>query len=287
MDKEILWKLGGFVVMLVVAVEMILTSRKMRRSMVEVRKSMGHIESSPAAQQARVLVLELRRLEEVDRRAAGVDWDYRVRPITQGFQSTTHGCIVAAGITIVLGILALVGAGAVEKAMGLEAWQSWALFSVALVIILGVALFLGNRSGGWWGRGPLERAIQLYTFRKLKPALARVRKAVAKHPKSLRANYALGCVLLELDRVDEASQALDELARIYPDSVFTHELRARIETLQGREESARNAYRLAAEAAERARATTIAKGFRENAEKLPGDIAAKISPLIYAFITPG
>jgi tetratricopeptide (TPR) repeat protein len=180
----------------------------------------------------------------------------------------------------------LVGAAAVEKVMGLEAWQSWGLFVVAILISVGIALLVGNKLGGWWGRGPLERAMLFYTVRKLKPALKRIRAAVAKHPKSLRANYALGCVLLELDRVEEASRALDELARIYPDSVFTHELRARIETVQGREESARNAYRLAAEAAERVRATTIAKGFRECAEKLPGDIAARISPLLYAFYMP-
>jgi hypothetical protein len=271
------------VVMTALAIEAFRMMRKVRKQIARMGPAMDRLSASPGLQQARVMQLELERLEEVARQSAHVDGDYRLRSLMATAGGRPLGCFLSVTMAAVLIIAASGPLVRLEKATKMTGTLTSVVMLVTMVVIFGFTILVSNRIFRWWGINPLESGLSLYIRRNLGGAAKRFRKAVARRPKSLRANYALACVLLEMGQVDQATEAAEQLRMIYSDCMFTHEVQGRIEVLRGSDSAARNEFRLAADAADRVGALTIAKAMRELSENPPGEIAAKVSPFLLSF----
>jgi Tfp pilus assembly protein PilF len=83
----------------------------------------------------------------------------------------------------------------------------------------------------------IDYGVFLYRQARAAQAIDPLREALARHPDSARAHLELGCVLLQLDRIDEAATHLERSLALR-DTPRTHQLLAKAYLRQGKPEAA-------------------------------------------------
>jgi tetratricopeptide (TPR) repeat protein len=211
-------------------------------------------------------VEEQRTLEEEARKAAFVDWDYPIRPEDRAELRRILGYVTffVLWFGLLLSAIFVFSPGDIPGPAGDVA------VAATLVLSLLIAFVAAWRIGAWFGINPYEHGYRLGEQGKYRRAEKRLRQALARHPKSLRAGLALADVFLDMDQIEKASECASGLRLHYPDTPLVHEVLARIDHQRGLTSAAAHEYDLAASAAERAGAPNYAQLMRQNADRCRG-----------------
>jgi tetratricopeptide (TPR) repeat protein len=213
------------------------------------------------------LLTEIPGLEKAALKSAHVDWDYPLRsePDAEKRRVLGYATFLAAWLALLLASIFLPHTLGVPYIWNLGT-QPYAGPAAGFTILTGLSFALAWKVGAWHGINPYDHGYALYTSGKLKRAARHLERAVARHPESLRAGYALASLLVDTGRLDEAADRASRLLLTYPDSALALELKARIESNLGSQSAAAEEYRRAAAAAEAAWALTFADRMRRMAD---------------------
>lgn len=209
------------------------------------------------------LLKDVPRLEKSALEAAHVEWDYslRLEPAAEARRLVGYLAFLGSWFALVIGFFLVSDAVGVWDRMFSETPLFACLMAMFAIVTL-ISFVVGWRIGVWSGINPYERGYRLYLRGKLKRAAKHLRRAVARHPKSLRANYALASLQADTGRLDDAADRASQLLSVYVDSALVRELKARIELKRGHMSDAADEYSHAADDAEAVWTLTFANMMR-------------------------